>query len=186
MSRFSKGARLLACEQFNFEYVISALLERWTTDDCFGMRMHERALRKITRCCERSHPLETGGILVGQYSTARDCALVSAAGGPPLDSRMGPTWFIRGTRHLQTWLNHRWEHGQEHYLGEWHYHPSSPPNPSGQDRDQMRKIAKSRKIGCPEPLLLIVGGDAKTGYCFNCFVSPRGRPLVPLLPIAKV
>ncbi len=133
-------------------------------------------------CCTTSHPLETGGILVGRYTPDRDCANIVAASGPPRDSQQGPTWFIRGTRHLQRWLSLRWKKHQEHYLGEWHYHPSSRSSPSGQDREQLRKIAKNKKTRCPEPLLVIIGGDACEGFSLSCFVSPAGRPLLPMFP----
>lgn len=157
-------------------------LELWTAKDAFGLRIPQAVIDRMIACCLASHPLETGGILVGRHISGGECADVVAASGPPLDSKQAPTWFIRGTRHLQRWLNLLWKMREQHYLGEWHYHPSASPCPSGQDMEQIRKVAKNMKARCPEPLLIIIGGDVCDGFTLSCFVSPAGRPLLPMLP----
>lgn len=162
--------------------VTNTPLELWTAQDLFGVRISQAVVDRMISCCLASHPLETGGILVGRYISGGDCADVVTASGPPVDSKRGATWFIRGTRHLQRWLNHLWREREQHYLGEWHYHPSACSQPSGQDKDQIRKIAKNMKARCPEPLLIIIGGDTCDGFTLSCFVSPAGRSLLSMLP----
>lgn len=157
-------------------------LELWTAKDLYGVRIPQAVIDRVIACCVASHPLETGGILVGRHICDGDCADVVAASGPPLDSKHAPTWFIRGTRHLQRWLNLLWKLHEQHYLGEWHYHPSACSHPSGQDMEQIRKIAKNMKARCPEPLLIIIGGDAFDGFTLSCVVNPAGRPPLPMLP----
>ena len=50
-----------------------------------------------------------------------------------------------------------WNQGQ-YYLGEWHYHPNASSLPSGIDNKQMIKLSRDKKLNCPEPILIIIGG----------------------------
>jgi hypothetical protein len=84
---------------------------------------------------------------------------VTHASPPPPDTTAGPTWLRRGIVGLESWLARLWTRDGRHYLGEWHFHPFSSPQPSGRDLAQMRVIAKSARYQCPTPVLLIVGGD---------------------------
>ena len=43
-------------------------------------------------------------------------------------------------------------------LGEWHYHPNASSLPSGIDNKQMIKLSRDKKLNCPEPILIIIGG----------------------------
>lgn len=157
-------------------------IELWTAKDQFGVRIPQAVVDQMIAYCLASHPLETGGILVGKYISYGDCADVVTASCPPHDSKRGSTWFIRGTRNLQRWLDLLWKKREQHYLGEWHYHPSAGSQPSRQDKEQIRKIARNMKARCPEPLLIIIGGDTCDGFTLSCFVSPAGRSLLPMLP----
>jgi integrative and conjugative element protein (TIGR02256 family) len=175
MSNSLKTRRLLAFDAFAPDE-ISSFWERWSKNNRFGVRLSARAARRMIRSCRLSHPLETGGILIGTYTAARDCALIWIASGAPIDSSWGPTWFKRGTRHLQRWLDALW-HKNQYYLGEWHYHPSAASTPSDRDRSQMKAISQAPQQHCPEPLLLIVGGDATQGYILKAFVMTKSGKL---------
>ena len=134
-------------------------LEFWSDDRLFGLTVTDGQVKKLLRLCERSSPNETGGILLGHYSTAHDCAVVTEVTKAPADSRSGRTWFIRGIRGLQTRVDHFWSRKQEYYLGEWHFHPFGSPRPSPTDIKQIEAIAESEQYHCPEPVLLILGGE---------------------------
>jgi integrative and conjugative element protein (TIGR02256 family) len=155
-------------------------LELRSIDGRFQVRVPGRTVARILRSCRRSGRRETGGILVGRYSAELDCALVSTASGAPPDSRRGSTWFERGTRGLQAWLDRRWTLCGAHYLGEWHFHPFAAPVPSPTDRDQLRTIARTASYGCPEPVLLIVGGDPAGAWEVSGHVFPRDKKEVVL------
>lgn len=155
-------------------------LELTSEDARFHVRIRGATLKRILRICRCAGRLETGGILVGQYSAGLDCARVGAASGPPADSERGATWFQRGTRGLQAWLDRQWESRGDHYLGEWHFHPYAAPIPSPTDRRQLEAIASTTSYGCPEPLLLIVGGDPAGKWSVSAHIFPRGRPSIPL------
>lgn len=51
----------------------------------------------------------------------------------------------------------RRSNGQDHYLGDWHTHPSHTPIPSAKDRRVARLIARHGPARAPRPVLLIVG-----------------------------
>ncbi|MFP2925385.1 Mov34/MPN/PAD-1 family protein [Pyxidicoccus sp. 3LG] len=155
-------------------------LEFCSRDACFRVHLPGSAVRRLLYLCRSSGRKETGGILVGRYATTLDCALVSAASGPPADSVRGPSWFQRGTRGLQAWLERRWASRGDHYLGEWHFHPYAEPVPSSTDMEQLARISRSSNYCCPEPLLLIVGGDPRGAWSMSAHVIPRSRPAVPL------
>ena len=152
-----------------------APLEFWSEDDRFGLWVEEKNAAEILRLCRRSSPHETGGLLLGSYSTAHDCALVTATTKAPADSRSGRTWFFRGVRGLQTKVDRLWRSRQGYYIGEWHFHPFGSPCPSPTDMAQMWEIAQSDQYHCPEPVLLIVGGDPPGNWSARAFVFLRSR-----------
>lgn len=154
-------------------------------DGQFDLCVSARAIDRMLQQCRRAHPRETGSILVGHYPPSLACAVVTATLPAPRDSRAGPRWFERGVRGLQARLDALW-HAQRraYYLGEWHYHPSAVPRPSATDNAQMRRIADDPDYRCPEPLLLLIGGDATRGWRLAALVYPAGTDGIPLLPVA--
>lgn len=136
-------------------------LEFWSIDHRFGLRFSLTQLEVVLRYCQKALPDETGGILVGYYSANLDCAIVTSFSGPPPDSSHGRTWFKRGVAGLQKWLDRLWIERTAYYLGEWHFHPFASPEPSSDDNKQLWKFADAPNLHCPEPVLLIVGGDPK-------------------------
>jgi integrative and conjugative element protein (TIGR02256 family) len=151
-----------------------------SADGRFGVHVPGATIRRLLYLCRSSGKRETGGILVGKYSAALDCARVSAASGPPSDSIHGPSWFQRGTRGLQRWLGRRWATRGDHYLGEWHFHPYSAPTPSHTDFQQLGHIARSADYSCPEPILIILGGDPAGKWSISAHVVPNTRSIVLL------
>ncbi|WP_135535465.1 ThiF family adenylyltransferase [Halostella pelagica] len=117
----------------------------------------------------RTHPCETGGIIAGT-DIGDTTALVVNARDPPRDSIEKPTRFLRGTEEVNEWLKNARDSMGIHYLGEWHYHPSGEPCPSGNDIDSMRCIASDDDYACTNPLLFIIGGDESTGYTMNAYI----------------
>ncbi|WP_020475860.1 Mov34/MPN/PAD-1 family protein [Zavarzinella formosa] len=141
-------------------------------DGKFALRLGAAQVEALLGKCRSAGAFETGGIVAGCYTHNLSVAEVTEVSGPPADSRAGRTWFARGVRGAGEWLGKLWKKKQ-YYLGEWHFHPSAAPDPSETDIDQMREIASSSGYHCPEPLMLIVGGDSARGYRYRAFVSPR-------------
>lgn len=134
---------------------------------------------EILNQCEKSLPLETGGILVGQYSDDLDCARITRIVDSASKSRRGPFSFFRSNVGLIDILNDEWTKGN-YYLGEWHFHPNSSSSPSAVDINQMHKISEHKKLHCPEPILLIIGGCKAE---WNISVHVIKGQLIPLLPV---
>lgn len=153
-------------------------LEFWSRDGRFGLRVGSARTRAILVACRVAGTDETGGVLIGTYSAEHDCATVTRVCGPAPDSRFGPTWFHRGVHGVQQILDRYWRRGAGFYLGEWHFHPYAEPVPSGIDHGSMRGIARSSPYNCPEPVLLIIGGDPRGAWNAAAFVFLRGsRPV---------
>lgn len=133
----------------------------------------------LTECLWAGH-LETGGILVGTYNDNLNTAQVTAALPAPDDSRAGKSWFYRGVRGLRRYLRQLWRAERAYYLGEWHFHPFSLPMPSPTDITQMAEIAEESSYQCPEPILLIIGGDPSEAWTARAFVSLQRVPFIEL------
>lgn len=151
----------------------------WTQDEEFGVRLPATVIAEMYDAFDKCNGMETGGILLGKY-IGKNCAEVTAITTAPPDSKAGPTWFKRGVRKLQEMVDAFWNKKREFYLGEWHCHPNGAAKPSGVDADQMYDIANSRDYKCPEPILIIVGGQPNRIRNIGVFVFPKGRSVLPL------
>jgi len=117
---------------------------------------------------------ETGGIIVGNYSTDLHIAVVTEISGPPCDSIFKVNHFIRGTNNLYKWLKKLWQKkNKEFYIGEWHSHPSGVAHPSNSDIEQMNFIASSKDYHCSQPLLIIIGGKITSQPEIEVFVFSK-------------
>lgn len=152
-----------------------------SADGTFTVHLHGDAIAQMLQACRSARSVETGGILIGHYSRDRRTAEVAIATGPGRDSRAGGTWLVRGIKGLQSVLDHLWSRRAGYYLGEWHFHPGALPEPSGQDVSQMKSIAGSTRYNCPEPVLIILGGDPFEQYTLHVEVNTRARQRILLL-----
>lgn len=149
-------------------------LEFWSQDRQFGLKIPRQILQAILTWCNEAGNDETGGILIGEYTPLHDCALVHQATGPTKDSAASPTRFRRGVGGLNTLVDRLWKRERRYYLGEWHFHPGAPPEPSGIDDTQLAEIAADTRYRCPEPVLLLVGGDPTDKWGMAAFVFKHG------------
>lgn len=151
-----------------------------SADGKYGLSLGEEVVDRLRRLCVASEDRETGGVLAGHYDSSHQLAVVTRASGPPAGSQRGRTSFVRTVGGLQRWLDQMWSRRSAYYLGEWHFHPGGTPTPSGTDRAQMWEIADDSKYACPEPILLIVGGDPRAGLTWSATVFLRGGSAVRL------
>lgn len=128
-------------------------------------------------------PLETGGVLVGRYSRDKRWAQVARVYGPGQQSTHGRLYFERAARALNRLLAHLWRRfgGNRYYLGEWHSHPSASAQPSISDQQTMFKIARRTEAHCPEPLLVIVGGNLTIEPSLSVTVFTRDGERISLV-----
>jgi hypothetical protein len=95
-------------------------------DRSIAVDLDEGPLWAMRRLCANAGSTETGGVLLGKHSGFGDRVLVRHVIGPPPDSIHHRFDFVRGVVGLARRLRRAWEHG-EYYVGEWHFHPHSPP-----------------------------------------------------------
>ena len=69
-----------------------------------------------------------------------------------------------------------WNQGR-YYLGEWHYHPNTSSLPSGIDNNQMIKLFRDKKLNCPEPILIIIGGY-KDNWSINARLYVNSQEII--------
>ena len=147
-----------------------------------AVELSEEAAAQIISACQRAGRIETGGILIGHYNARHDTAVIVEALSQPEDSHAGPSWFQRGIAGVEAALRARWSRTPRlYYLGEWHYHPKASADPSGADLQQMAAIAGDRGYRCPEPILMILGGDPQGNPPLSVTVIRRGGSRVRLL-----
>jgi integrative and conjugative element protein (TIGR02256 family) len=149
-------------------------------DESFNVTVKNEHIQEINLYLKKTKINETGGILIGYYSEDFKTAHITMVTGPPKDSKSGPTWFHRGTKGLKKLLLKKWEY-QEFYIGEWHFHPDGPVEPSPQDIKQMIEISVSRRYNCPEPLMIIVAGKASK-FMLQPYILINGKECLPLVP----
>jgi integrative and conjugative element protein (TIGR02256 family) len=155
-------------------------LEFWSFDRRFGLRIGPEAVEEMLVRCAEAGAAEVGGILIGEYTSTYDCAIVHSVTGPSTDAEASRYTFIRRAAGLQPILDRLWRREHRYYLGEWHFHPGAAPTPSGRDRAQLQEISVDEGYRCPEPLLLIVGGAPPLEWTVSAHVFPRNKPSVPL------
>lgn len=124
----------------------------------YGVKVADQKLQQIQNLCKKSYPYETGGILIGKYSEDLKWAEITDITEAPVNSKRTQRSFVRSTYGIITKLKSAWRM-QQYYLGEWHYHPNASPQPSGLDLKTMFDLSKDKELHCPEPILLIIGGN---------------------------
>lgn len=154
-----------------------------TTDGNYRLVIEAGVLDDLDRMCAAAGHMETGGVLVGRYSTDLTTAIILEATPPPPDSRRGPSWFNRGILGLREMLRRRWRSKKRtYYVGEWHFHPAARVEPSAEDIAQAYSICYEENYHCAEPLLLILGTlDDGQERATRAFVFPRGERYMELV-----
>jgi integrative and conjugative element protein (TIGR02256 family) len=154
-----------------------------TPDVQFGLSIDETIVGKTLKLCRDAGSKETGGILVGHYTRRHDWAIVTDLSGPPNDSKRGRMSFYRGVQGLQSWLNQTWGSKHHYYLGEWHYHPFASPEASPTDERQLQEHSENGPLVCPEPVMLILGGNPNGAWEAKAYVYPKGKKLIPMVSL---
>jgi len=160
-------------------------IEFWSQNNEYGIRLFEPEINSMLRLCEESQSIETGGVILGKYTTALDCAVVTEITPPPSDSRRGSSWFRRGTRGLEKKLAKLWKTDKEYYLGEWHFHPGGSATLSGTDQRGMQGISETPGYKCPEPILIIIGGSFPNAWEIRAYIFKPGSPFIELNSLNK-
>lgn len=142
-----------------------------SVDAKFTLYIKESAIAAILTAIEKSHPLETGGVLIGTYENFNKVAIIDQAILATSDSLHKKSSFYRGVKGLSDMISDlNKQNPKLHYLGEWHTHPSSTAQPSLTDIAQMNIFARKTVFGAPTPILLVIGGAIETQLQWNASV----------------
>ena len=144
-------------------------------DKNYTIIIYETALTKIILECEKHMNLESGGILIGNYSKDSSIAYIKDSYSPK-DSKHYSNTFLRGTIGINNILDKKWDEG-EYYLGEWHHHPNSSSKSSRLDDIQMIKFSNNKKLNCRDPILLIIGGNP-SNWSLNLYVYKNNEKII--------
>ncbi|WP_123598204.1 Mov34/MPN/PAD-1 family protein [Pseudomonas frederiksbergensis] len=135
-----------------------SLIDRAT---CHLVVISSEVLELISRY-KQSAPddCEAGGILIGVMHGPH--LEITGATGPQQTDKRYRMRFRRSEAGHQFILNRRWENsgGTENYVGEWHTHPESDPQPSSIDLKEWSRTSK--RLG--EPMIVIIGGQISNYY----------------------
>jgi integrative and conjugative element protein (TIGR02256 family) len=144
----------------------------------------ENALRELSREAAQRTPLETGGLLLGYWSSGPNGeeVLVEDIIGPGPEAQHERRRFTPDAHWQCQQLATAYASSGRitTYLGDWHSHPGGSPTPSRRDRKTARAIAKSPAARAPRPLMLILGeGNDAAGraqrWAARLFVWDGGR-----------
>lgn len=126
----------------------------------YNIYLGKETYEQMIGYCSKANPYETGGVLIGSYSYNQTIADILQITPPPKNSKRSKYNFYRGSSGLKEILDIVWNQGL-YYLGEWHYHPNASVVPSHTDLKQMFALSNNNDLKCPEPILIIIGGNEK-------------------------
>ena len=139
----------------------------------YTVNLSREAYEQMICYSDKANPYETGGVLIGNYSTNQTTANILQITPPPRYSTHQKYGFHRSSTGLKKFLDTMWNQGQ-YYLGEWHYHPNASAVPSHTDLKQMFALSNNNSLKCPEPILMIIGGSSKD-WRISMSVFSNGR-----------
>lgn len=129
----------------------------WVTSDVLAYCWDEAS---------RAFPNETGGVLMGWHRPERQEVVVVHAVGPGPGGIHQPHRFEPDNDHHVATVGEVYQRSGRKvtYLGDWHTHPGGLPTPSRTDLRTLSRIAEDEPSRCPEPITLILAGDATGGW----------------------
>jgi proteasome lid subunit RPN8/RPN11 len=155
---------------------LSDYIELRSSDNSLWIRIDRVSLEEAYQLCKKSGNLETGGVLIGRYSTNKTTCTVDKFLGPTEDSLQKAYTFESGIKGLKDIFSTFWKK-KKYFIGDWHFHPGSSPVPSNQDYAQLREIACNTEFRCKCPVMIIIG-ERDNNYLLSCTVSIHGEEFI--------
>ncbi len=136
----------------------------------------------MIRLADAAAPKETGGTLLGYWTTAGDDVVVTNITGP------GPGAIHENHRFVPDYDYQDREivaiyaaSGRHHaYLGDWHTHPNGGTGLSRQDRCTLRRIAAHAPARAPCPLMAVLGERSEWNLKIWAYLPRNIRAWRPL------
>jgi integrative and conjugative element protein (TIGR02256 family) len=117
-------------------------------------------LKSLEEEGHRRAPDETGGVLIGYWSTGSHEVVITNATGPGPRAKHSKALYIPDREYDQAMIAHHYAAAGRRltYLGDWHTHPDGKAYLSDQDRRTLRQIAESPSARAPKALMAILAG----------------------------
>ncbi|WOK09140.1 Mov34/MPN/PAD-1 family protein [Imperialibacter roseus] len=122
-----------------------------------NLEIEETIIEEMILESRRHYPKEFGGILLGRYSDNLNTAIITDI-MMPIEYDNSRNHFRRGNAGVKERL--RLEFNKKPsiiYLGEWHTHPDSTPDPSQIDINTLRTLSQANTVMIENPIMLIIG-----------------------------
>lgn len=124
----------------------------------------EDVLADLSADADAFAPRETGGILMGNWHSARMVQITTAIGSGPkarhTRTSFTPDYDFQEAEVRRIYLE---TEGRVTYLGDWHSHPGGLADLSDRDRETLARISKSEEARAERALMAILGpGDPWT------------------------
>lgn len=142
----------------------------------------DAAVTAMTAEAERTHPLETGGMLLGWVNDDRNEIVVATVLGPGPAAEHERTRFRPDADWQQQHLDRIYDgtDGRVTFVGDWHVHPDGGFGMSRRDRKTMGRTAMTTDARCPHPVMLLLARAANAGYRLGSWTwTPSRWPLHP-------
>ena len=123
----------------------------------------EQLITQIKKSARELAPgIETGGLMFGEIDDSTRSVWLDAVTGPPPDSEASEEKFlcgIEGTHELAAVQKERSD-GSSSFIGIWHTHPVSQPEPSKDDLNAMAELLLNQEQPPRHVIMLIIGHAA--------------------------
>lgn len=140
----------------------------------------EGVLAAMAAEAARAHPCETGGVLLGYWSSPPSEVVVTDLVGPGPRAVHEPTRFVPDADYQEAEIarRHLADPARCCYLGDWHSHPRGGAGLSWKDRKTLRRIAVDPAARAPEPLMVILVPGSDPAIAVWCLRLTR-RQILP-------
>ena len=132
----------------------------------YSIRISSHVAQKMCELAKDSvrtagEKVETGGLVFGELNEAAGVLWVTDVEGPPSDSHASEEHFTCGIEGMKELTKKKSQMFRESvgYIGSWHTHPTSGPNPSNLDIETVEKNLSQPETKQKFFLLLILSGN---------------------------
>ena len=154
----------------------------FSENDCIVQLKYE-LFEKMKTYSMKFLPNETGGTLIGYLHNKNKAAIITDILTVKKGGKSSKTSFYRPPDLVDKQLNKicTKTKGKIYYLGEWHSHPFSAPEPSRLDLTSVKELGDSKKVSMDTPILMIIGNNYKSENDINCYMYFEGKHIKGVL-----
>lgn len=136
-------------------------MKRYSVDENTILVITNEVIEKINIYRQTKRKYEAGGILLGKVRADYSEYIIEDISEPSLKDKRFRFGFIRNKNNAQRVINEAFKksNGITHYLGEWHTHPESNPEPSSVDRELIDKSINETENVLDRIFMIILGFD---------------------------